>query len=191
MYSMAKSKDGIEYANDSTESTGRLLKLRLPVLVLGLLGGIAVSAYVSRFERVLSENVALAFFLPLMVYITGAISTQTETIYIRNVRKRQGEKIFWEYFIKEISLGAVVGLIFGAITAAATYFWLKSTDVSLVIGLSMFLSLTVAPVVALTTSNVMYKIHEDPAVGAGPFATLIGDAVTLTIYFVVATAILI
>lgn len=189
---MAKIKktDGIEYANDATESTTALIKLRLPVLILGLLGGIGVSVFVSRFERVLAENVALAFFVPLMVYITGAISTQTETIYIRNVRKRSGEKIFWEYFFKELSLGAVIGLFFGSIAGLATYIWLKSPDISLVIGLAMFLSLTVAPVVALTTANVMYKIHEDPAVGAGPFATLIGDVITLLIYFTVATLIL-
>lgn len=189
---MAKIKktDGIEYANDSTESTGILLRLRLPVLVLGLLGGIATSVFVSRFEKVLAENVAIAFFVPLMVYISDAIATQTETIYIRNLRSRPGEKLFWKYFGKELALGVIIGVIFGFVTAVATYIWLQNLAVSSTIGIAMALSITCAPIVALLTANVMYKIHEDPAVGAGPFATLIGDVVTLLIYFSVASLIL-
>lgn len=190
MSKIKKSKDGIEYANDLTESTGALLKLRLPVLVLGLLGGIATSVFVSKFERVLAENVAIAFFVPLMVYISDAIATQTETIYIRNLRRKPGEKIFWKYFVKELALGLTVGIIFGAVTSIATFFWLQNTKISATIGIAMMLSITCAPIVALLTATVMFKIHEDPAVGAGPFATLIGDVVTLFIYFAVASLII-
>jgi len=187
---MTKKTNSIKYANDATESTSLLLKLRLPVLVLGLLGGIATSVFLSRFEKVLSENVAIAFFVPLMVYISDAIATQTETIYIRNLKNKPGEKLFWQYFGKELLLGLTVGVIFGLITALATYIWLSDPKVSMTIGISMALSMTCAPVVALITANIMYKIHEDPAVGAGPFATLIGDVVTLLIYFAVASLIL-
>lgn len=187
---MGKRTNGIKYANDATESTSLLLKLRLPVLVLGLLGGIATSVFLSRFEKVLSENVAIAFFVPLMVYISDAIATQTETIYIRNLKNKPGEKLFWKYFGKELLLGMAIGVIFGTITAVSTYLWLQNGRISLTIGIAMALSMTCAPIVALVTANIMYKIHEDPAVGAGPFATLIGDVVTLLIYFAVASLIL-
>lgn len=188
---MIKKIKAISYANDETESTGFLLRLRLPVLILGLLGGIATSVFVSRFEEVLAKNVAIAFFVPLMVYISDAVATQTETIYIRNLKKRSSsKKLFWEYFWKELVLGMSIGVIFGTITAISTYFWLQNFKISATIGIAMALSMTCAPIVALVTADVMYKIHEDPAVGAGPFATLIGDVVTLFIYFAVASLIL-
>lgn len=190
MAKIKKDKDGIRYANDLTASTSSLLMLRLPVLILGLLGGIATSVVVSRFEKVLAENVAIAFFVPLMVYISDAIATQTEAIYIRNLRYSQKRSIFWQYFYKELTLGVIVGIIFGLISAVTTYFWLHDIRISATIGVAMALSIACAPIVALTTTTVMFRLHEDPAVGAGPFATLLGDVVTLLIYFAVASLIL-
>lgn len=189
MARIKKGKDGVRYANDLTESTGALLRLRLPVLVLGLMGGIATSVFVSRFEKVLSENVAIAFFVPLMVYISDAIATQTETIYIRNLRQQPGKKIFWIYMRKELMLGLLVGLVFGTITFVATYLWMQNIKVSATIGIAMAISMTCAPIVSLLIASLMLRLHKDPAVGAGPFATLIGDVVTLLIYFAVATLI--
>ena len=75
------------YADDAKEKVGFLLRLRLPWLIIGLVGGTLASFLVSRFEEILSQNISLAFFLPLIVYMSDAVGTQTETIFVRNLAK--------------------------------------------------------------------------------------------------------
>lgn len=57
----------IIYADDSTEGVSLLVRLRIPWLIVGLLGGTLASFLISNFEKILSENISLAFFLPLIV----------------------------------------------------------------------------------------------------------------------------
>jgi magnesium transporter len=185
-----KKRSKMVLANDATESTGLLLRLRLPVLVIGLIGGIGTSFLLSRYEDVLAQNVAIAFFVPLMVYIAGAMATQTETIYVRNLKKKNAKGLFWKYLFKEASLGAIIGVIFGTVTGVVSLIWLGQPKVSITISVAMALAIAAAPVVALCIANLLYRFHEDPAVGAGPFATLVGDVVTLLIYFAVASLVL-
>ena len=76
-------KQKIYLEDEVKEPVGHLIEHRLPWLILGLLGGIITSIIVSKYEVILSADVKLAFFIPLIVYMSDAVGTQTETIYIR------------------------------------------------------------------------------------------------------------
>ncbi len=175
-------------ANDLTESVSMLVRIRLPWLVVGLIGGFLASLLVSRFEFFLSQNVQLAFFLPLIVYLSDAIGTQTETIYIRNVGNKSS--LFKVYLRKEMLIGPVMGLLFGTLAGAFTLVWLHEPIMALAIGLAMLAAVAVAPVVALLMARLLQIEHQDPAVGAGPFTTIIQNIISITIYFTIATLIL-
>jgi len=54
----------------------------------------------------------------------------------------------------------------------------------------MFLNTTIAPVIAVVIPEILSKENIDPALGGGPFTTVIQDFVSLLIYFLVATAII-
>ena len=97
--------------DDDKDSVSLLIKRRFPWLFLGLLGGILATILSSRFENVLSENINLAFFIPVIVYMADAVGTQTETVYVRNVA--DGKLQFGKYLFKETALGIVLGIIFG------------------------------------------------------------------------------
>ena len=68
-------KKRIKYADDDISSVSLLFKLRTPSLLIGLFLGLVMSFITSRFEEALLENIALAFFLPLIVYLADAIGT--------------------------------------------------------------------------------------------------------------------
>ena len=106
--------------NDIKEPIGHLVEHRLPWLVLGLLGGIITSLIVSNYEKILSADVRLAFFIPIIVYMSDAIGTQTETIYVRQLKKSGGS--LSKYLLKETALGLSLGGIFGIATAAFAYY---------------------------------------------------------------------
>ena len=176
------------FADDTKESVGLLLRLRLPWLVIGLVGGSLAALLVSRFEGVIEQNVSLAFFLPIIVYMSDAVGTQTETIYVRNLAK--GNIRLRTYFLKELILGISLGLIFGVAIGIFANLWLGSPEIARTVGISMFATVTTAPIVALLVPALLQKEHTDPALGGGPFTTIIQDVISLLIYFLVATTIL-
>lgn len=175
-----KQKETIVYADDNTESVGTLLKIRLPSLLLGLGMGIVISFATSRFEEVLARNVRVAFFLPFIVYMADAIGTQTQSIYSRNLKI--GKVKFYRYLIKELSIGLLLGIAFGSVSGLVAYLWLSDNLLGLSVGLSMLTTVTLAPLVALLITQATQFLHEDPAAGAGPIATVIQDMLSIIIY---------
>src|SRR5688572_28119455 len=63
----------------------RRARHRLPWLLLGLAGSILAAFVMKQFEGILSANIAVAFFVPGIVYLADAIGTQTETITVRGL----------------------------------------------------------------------------------------------------------
>ncbi len=175
-------------ADDTKESVGLLIRLRLPWLVAGLLGGFLATFLLSRFEQQLSDNVQLAFFIPMIVYLSDAVGSQTETIFIRNGFKKRG--IFRIYFAKEFVIGVLLGLIFGVVVGGVAYAWLRDAEIALTVGLATAITTAVAPLVALVIVKLFQIERHDPAVGAGPFATIAQDIITIELYFLVASLIL-
>lgn len=92
----------IKIEDDTTEPVAHLIRNRLPWLIFGLIGGLATSVVVSRFEKALEGDIRLAFFIPIIVYMSDAVGTQTETICVRHLGRKAEN--FWKYFRKEVLL---------------------------------------------------------------------------------------
>lgn len=178
----------ITYSQDDQEGVGLMLKERIPWLAIGLLGGVGASFLISRFETVISQNISLAFFLPVIVYMSDAVGTQTETIFVRDLGR--GKAKFLEYLFKEFALGILLGIIFGIAIGLVANFWIGSSYIAMTVGLAMAVNVTIAPIIALIVPEILFKEHTDPALGAGPFTTIIQDIISISIYFLVASFIL-
>ena len=173
---------------ENKELVGYLFRHRFPWLALGLLGGMATSVIISKYETILAQDVRLAFFIPIIVYMSDAVGTQTETLYVRGlVKKHEG---FYASLLKEIVLGLGLGAIFGVALGLFAGMWLHSPAIGLTTGLAMFISVALAPILALIIPAVLVKERYDPAFGAGPFATIIQDLISILIYFAIATLII-
>lgn len=166
---------------------GKLFRLRLPWLIVGLLGGTAASFLVSRFEQVLAENIGVAFFLPMIVYMSDAVGTQTETIFVRTLAREKFN--FYKYILKEALIGALIGVTLGLLIGMIASIWL-GIGIGFTVGLAMFINITIAPIVAIIIPEILFKERNDPALGAGPITTVIQDFISLLIYFSVATVII-
>lgn len=178
----------ISYTDDTKEKVGSLVRLRLPWLIVGLIGGTLASFMVSRFGEIISQNISLAFFLPLIVYMSDAVGTQTENIFVRRLSK--GRVHFLIYLFKELLVGLFLGSILGFLIWIVAIFWIQSPEIAFTVGLAMFINVTIAPVVALIVPEILFKERTDPALGAGPFTTIIQDIISILIYFIVASLIL-
>jgi magnesium transporter len=167
---------------------GRLLKLRLPWLLVGLVVGMGGSVLMAQFEKLLSQNISLAFFVPIIVYMSDAVGTQTETIFVRDL---SGKKVyFFKYLSKELVLGGYMGLVLGAGIGILAWLWLGQFKVALTVGLAMAINVTVAPMVALVVAEVLFKRRADPALGAGPLTTVVQDIFSLMVYLLTASIVM-
>ncbi len=176
------------YANDATESLGLLLKIRLPWLIVGLVLSLGTALVVARYEEILSFDARIAFFIPLIVYVSDAVGTQTATIYIRNLTKKQAK--FHVYVVKELLFGLSVGLIFGALVGFATNIWLDSAELAWAVAIAMIASIASASLLSLLFAASLNKLRIDPAIGVDPIVTVVQDVISLLIYFTVASFIL-
>ena len=102
----------------------------------------------------------------------------------------QTGKGFFPYLLKETFLGLSLGAIFGLISGLFAMYWLASPAIGLTVGLAMFVNLSLAPALATIIPELLYKEHTDPALGAGPLATIIQDLISLLIYFLIASLII-
>lgn len=177
-----------EFADDDTQSIRTLFRLRIPSLILGLLLGIFLSFATSRFEDVLTENVSVAFFIPFIVYVADSVGTQTQNIYARDLRSSKAN--FKKYLVKEGVLGILFGLIFGSFSLMLVILWFKSFELALAVSLAVFGATASAPIIALLVTEALHLEHSDPSAGAGPIATVIQDTVSVLIYGLIASALI-
>jgi len=177
----------LRYADDDVTPLGRLLLMRAPSLFLGLFLGLFLSFITSEFEEVLARNVQIAFFIPFVVYMADAVGTQTQSIYTRDLVT--GKASFKRYLVKETFIGLIFGLLFSVIAGGAVYLWLRSGQVSMAVFLGMFGAVASAPVISMVVAEILELEHSDPAVGAGPIATVIQDTSSVLIYGLVCSAV--
>lgn len=179
---------GIMTEDTVKEPVEHLIEDRLPWLFVGLLGGIITTFTISKYEALLNADIRLAFFIPLIVYLSDAVGTQTETIYVRVLGQKKVN--FAHYIAKETLVGMGLGVVFGLLLGVLATIWLHSLALGITIALTLLINQTLAPMLAVLIPNLLTKSHRDPALGAGPVATIIQDLLSVLIYFVIATIIM-
>ncbi|MBE0477150.1 MAG: magnesium transporter [Coriobacteriia bacterium] len=166
----------------------QLVRRRLPWLVVGLAGGMLATEVVRGFEATLQRRLELAFFIPVIVYMADAVATQTETIFIRSMAT--GSLDVRRYVVREQGIGALIALASAALMAAFAQLRFGEPRISAIVGLSMLASIFAGVSIAVLIPWALARLGKDPAYGAGPFATIVQDVLSIVIYFVVATAVL-
>ena len=86
-------------------------------------------------------------------------------------------------FLCAVTLGVVV---FGKVILVDR----KTPTVALVVALTIFVTIVIAKLVGCTLPMLAKRLGFDPAVMASPFITTVVDALSLLVYFAIATRIL-
>lgn len=177
-----------EALHSITASPFTLVRGRVPWLILGFAIGMLATGMVGFFEESLKEKLALAFFMPIIVYISDAVGTQTETVFVRSLTVQKLSVL--TYMRRELVVGTIIGLMFAIIVfPVVTLIW-QDAVLAAIIAAAMFSATAVATIVATMVPFILHKAGQDPAFGAGPFATVLQDFLSLFIYFVIATVLL-
>ncbi|HSD57023.1 MAG TPA: magnesium transporter [Methanotrichaceae archaeon] len=165
-----------------------LVRLRIPWLILGLIGGMLATIVINSFDQALEKEIALAFFIPVIVYMSAAVGTQTETIFIRSLSLEAFD--VKRYALREGLIGLAMASILSILIFIFTIAYLQSIEVATIVSLAMLASIFAAVFIAILIPWMLSKLQKDPAFGSGPFATIIQDILSIVIYFTVATLVL-
>lgn len=171
----------------SEEPVLRRVWHRAPWLMVGLVGVVIAAQIVATFQGELESTLALAFFLPGIVYMADAVGTQTETLVMRglsvgvSVRRMVGLETFTGAFI-----GALLAIAIFPLVLALT----GESRVAAVVSVSLLASTSVATLVAMSLPLLIDRLGFDPVFGSGPLATVMQDLLSILIYFGVAVAFL-
>jgi magnesium transporter len=174
---------GIVEENKHFQEASSLVVLRLPWLIIGLIGGIFAAQIVSLFEESLKEYFLIAAFVPLILYMANAVGAQTQTLYIRSLVFADFETK--KYFSREVRVSVVLALFLSIILSLLSFLLFREAAVSLVLGVSLSLTIIAAVFLSIIIPFTFQRMKIDPALGSGPFATIFADITSLVIYFFV------
>ncbi|NQU84105.1 MAG: magnesium transporter [Parcubacteria group bacterium] len=161
-------------------------KHRFPWLFIGLLGGIAAAKIIGIFENTLEENLILAAFLPLMVYMSGTMLTQMQAFIIRDLVMNPKFK-FVKYFFRQLSIVFLIGVTMSISLYIISFLMYRNLTIGFILSVALFTAIMSSVFVGLIFPYVISKMKFDPANASGPIAAIIQDITSIVVYFGVAT----
>jgi len=168
-------------------SVGHLFRKRIGWLLVLFVAEAYTGSVLRLFEETLSEQIALAFFIPLLIGTGGNTGSQTVSTLIRAMAV--GEVTFQD-MVKVLRREAAVGLLLGLVMGAATYIraWTLGVgmDVGPVVAVTATSVVVWAALVAAVLPLILNKLRVDPAVVSAPLITTLVDGTGLIIYFTIA-----
>lgn len=172
-------------------SVGALFRKRIGWLLILFVAEAYTSSVLKHYEDTLSEQIALSFFIPLLIGTGGNTGSQTVTTLVRAlaVGEVQFQDMF-KVFKKEVSTGFFLGITMASVAIVRAFILGVSMNIGAVVALSALFIVIWASVVAAILPMVLHKIKIDPAVVSGPFITTFVDGTGLIIYFTLAKIIL-
>ena len=168
-------------------------KKRIPWLMLLMVSATFTERIITHFEGALTACVALTAFIPMLTGTCGNCGNQSSSTIIRGLSL--GEIEFRDTFrvvVKEFLIALACGIALAVVNFAKLMIFDDSItwQMALVISVTMICAVVFAKVVGSVLPVIAKKIGFDPAVMSSPFISTIVDAVTLLIYFAIASSVL-
>ena len=176
-----------------------LYKHRIPWLLLLMVSATFTGMIITRFESALAAQVVLTAFIPMLMDTGGNSGSQSSVTVIRALSL--GELDFADLPIviwKEIRTAALCGISLAALCffkiMAVDRMLLGNTSITtltaFVVCMTMAVTVIIAKTIGCTLPMLARRLGFDPAVMASPFITTIVDALSLLVYFGIATILL-
>ena len=167
-------------------------KKRFPWLLLLMVSATFTGKIITHFEDAFQSYVVLTAFIPMLMDTGGNCGGQSSVTIIRglslgDITFRDTFRVIWKEFRVAFLCGVTLALVnFGKMLLIDRV----GVMVAAVVCVTMVLTIILAKFIGCTLPILAKRLHFDPAVMASPFITTIVDALSLLIYFRVASMIL-
>ena len=176
---------------------------RFPWLLILMLSAIFSSAIITHYESAIGTYAILTAFVPMLMNTGGNAGSQSSVAIIRamsldEIEKRDFFKVIWKEFRVSLLCGACLAAVCFVKTMLVDFRLQAQTVmesgaiqnnlvIAAIVSATAFFAVVVAKIIGSILPMAAKKIGLDPAVMASPFISTIVDAVTLIIYFAIAS----
>lgn len=169
-----------------------LAKNRITWLLFLMISATFTGYIIRNYEATLSSEVILASFIPMLMNTAGNAGSQASTLIIRGLSLGEVKiKDIFKIIFKEFRISLLVGLILSAINLIRILIIDKTTfNIALTVSLSLYITIIFAKIFGGMLPIIASKLKLDPAIMASPLITTIVDAISLLVYFQLASLIL-
>jgi magnesium transporter len=163
-------------------------RIRLPWLAVALFCSLISASLLRFFQPLLEQMVVIYAFLPVIMAMGGNVGTQSSTILIRGLATGKSDlSDIPRTLFKEIRVGLIMGLFYGACAGLVATFILSSQNytLGLIVLISMITAMITAAALGVLAPALLKKLDIDPAIAAGPFVTTLNDITGILIYIII------
>jgi magnesium transporter len=179
---------GVGREEELSDSVLSVARGRFNWLLVNLATAFLASSVLGLFEGELQKMVALAVLAPIVASQGGNAATQTMTVVVRALARRElSHANVGRIILREVLVGSVNGLAFAVITGVAAAAWFKVPDLGLVIGLAMICNLVAGALGGTLVPLVLHRFRADPAISSAVFVTTVTDVVGFFAFLGIAT----
>ena len=177
----------------------RMVQKRAGWLVILFLGEMFTATAMGYFDEEIQKAAVLANFLPLVISAGGNSGSQASTLVIRALALGEFKlRDWWRVMRREFVVGAVLGLILGAVGFLRIAVWsvlfhtygVHWALIGATVGLSLIGIVLWGSLMGSMLPLIIKKCGADPASSSAPFIATLVDVTGLVIYFTVAVMIL-
>ena len=164
-------------------------KTRMPWLLLLMISATFTGAIITRYEAALASHVILTAYIPMLMDTGGNAGSQASVSIIRGLSLTEIEfKDIFDAMWKEIRVAVLCGITL----SAANFVKLLIIDrvplaIAAIVCVTLVLVVMIAKTIGCSLPLIAQRLGFDPAVMASPLITTIVDAISLTVYFLIAT----
>ncbi|MBR5948973.1 MAG: magnesium transporter [Clostridia bacterium] len=176
-------------------SVFEIYKNRIPWLMLMMISATFTQFIMRGFEEGLEKVVTLSFYIPMLMDTGGNSGSQASVTIIRSLSLGEIEfKDILKVIFKELRVALMCGvtlaiLCFGKATLLDKNPPALALNVALTVSGTLLITVVLAKFFGCTLPMLVKKIGLDPAVMASPMITTIVDALSLIIYFLIASTV--
>jgi magnesium transporter len=187
IYKMA----GSSVEEEESESILHVARYRLPWLLV-CLAGTQLSSYVLVLaSREVDLYQQMSVFTASIMAMAGNTSLQSSTTTVRRLALDSLPRAHYlRHIFREVAVALLMGFICGAVASLLAVILHNDPLIGFALGPAMAIGMSAASLLGTAMPMVLDIAGVDPAVASGPLVSTINDSLALTLYFSIATGIL-
>jgi magnesium transporter len=187
IYKMA----GSSAEEEESESILHVARYRLPWLLICLAGTQLSTAVLQIAKGHVHLYEQMSVFTASIMAMAGNTSLQSATTTVRRLALDTLPRgRFLRHVSRELLVAFLMGTVCGVTAAALAVAFRHDPAIGFALGLAMAIAMSTASLLGAAMPLVLDLVKIDPAVASGPLVSTINDSLALTLYFIVATSLL-
>ena len=130
-------------------------------------------------------------FIPVIGAMGGNVGSQSSSIVVRGFATgRVDVDNLGRFLVKELMIGLLMGVACGLLAGVVAIIWHGNPLLAVTVAVSMLAAMMTAALLGVLVPWLFRLLRIDPAIAAGPLVTTINDTTAISIYYVVALALI-